>query len=48
MKYADSTNAFRTINISKYNEWGYPTELAVNNYYSPQAPVNVVITYQCK
>ena len=47
MKYADSTNAIRTVNFTKYNESGYPTEFTVNNYYSPETTVSCVIEYQC-
>ena len=48
MKFADSTNAFRTINISKYNESGYPTELTEIDNPLQQGPFTVVMTYQCK
>jgi hypothetical protein len=47
-KYADSTNALTTINYSKYNESGYPTEMTSTDNYSSQSPVSVVLTYQCK
>jgi hypothetical protein len=46
--YADSTDAMTTIDYSKYNESGYPTELTAINHMPQHDTITEILTYQCK